>query len=176
MVNNSEEGLTVGKIVETEAYIGPKDAGSHAYKGKRTKRTEIQFNMGGFAYIYQIYGFHFCFNIVTQNKDMPEVVLIRALEPVEGLKLMERRRGINNLKNKNIVNLTNGPGKLCKAMGIDKSHYGLDLCNEELYLSELNCEQSFKICSTPRINIDYAGEAKEYPWRFYIENNEYVSK
>ena len=123
LVHNSQEGTTIGKIVETEAYIGPHDPASHAYKGRRTKRTEVQFGPGGYAYIYQIYGKNFCFCIVTQKVGMPEVVLIRALEPIAGLELMAKRRGFSNLTD--YKELTNGPSKLCQAMGINKSLYGI---------------------------------------------------
>jgi DNA-3-methyladenine glycosylase len=141
LAHNSTEGTVIGKIVETEAYIGPSDPGSHAYKGLRSKRTEVQFGPGGYAYIYQIYGNYFCFNVVTQR-----------------------------------INLANGPAKLCIAMGIDKSLYGVDLCGEKLFIASPNPKADFEIVSTPRINIDYAGEAKSYPWRFVIKNNKFVSR
>jgi len=172
LIHSSQDGETVGKIVETEAYIGPNDKGSHAYNSLRTKRTEIQYGQGGFAYIYQIYGKNFCFNIVTQKMNMPEVVLIRALEPLNGIDLMIKRRKIAL---KDIVNLANGPGKLCSAMGIDKSLYGADLCGDKLYLLKSE-DEGFIICSTPRINIEYALESKKYPWRFLIKNNIFVSR
>ncbi|MCK4734836.1 MAG: DNA-3-methyladenine glycosylase [Methanophagales archaeon] len=176
LAHNSTEGTVIGKIVETEAYIGPSDQGSHAYKGLRSKRTEIQFGPGGYAYIYQIYGNYFCFNVVTQKKGMPEVVLIRAVEPIEDVELMAKRRGFPEITMKNMTNLTNGPAKLCTAMGMDKSLYGVDLCGEKLFIGSPNPKADFEIVSTPRINIDYAGEAKNYPWRFVIKNNKFVSK
>jgi len=176
LVHNSTGGTTIGKIVETEAYIGPSDPGSHAYKGLRSKRTEVQFGPGGYAYIYQIYGIYFCFNVVTQKIGMPEVVLIRAVEPIEGIELMTKRREFLEITAKTITNLTNGPAKLCSAMGIDKSLYGVDLCGEKLFIASPNPEADFEIVSTPRINIDYAGEAKNYPWRFLINNDKFVSK
>jgi len=176
MVHNSTEGTTIGKIVETEAYIGPSDPGSHAYKGLRSKRTEVQFGPGGYAYIYQIYGLYFCFNVVTQRRGMPEVVLIRAVEPIAGLDTMVKKRGFIEITMKSITDLTNGPAKLCIAMGIDKSLYGVDMCGERLFIASPNPKVVFEIVSTPRINIDYAGGAKNYPWRFLIKNNKYVSK
>ena len=176
LVHNSTEGTTIGKIVETEAYIGPYDPGSHAYKGLRSKRTEVQFGPGGYAYIYQIYGNYFCFNVVTQKIGMPEVVLIRAVEPIEGIELMAKRRKVSEITMKNLINLTNGPSKLCTAMGIDKSLYGVDLCGGKLFIASSNPKADFEIVSTPRINIDYAGEAKNYPWRFLIKSNKFVSK
>jgi len=175
LVHNSTEGTTIGKIVETEAYIGPSDPGSHAYKGLRSKRTEVQFGPGGYAYIYQIYGNYFCFNVVTQKIGMPEVVLIRAVEPIKGIELMAKRRKVSEITMKNLINLTNGPSKLCTAMGIDKSLYGVDLCGGKLFIASSNPKADFEIVSTPRINIDYAGEAKNYLWRFLIKNNKFVS-
>lgn len=176
LIHNSPEGITIGKVVETEAYIGPHDPASHAYKGRRTKRTEIQFGRGGYAYIYQIYGNHFCFNVVTQKIGMPEVVLVRALEPIEGIELMAKRRRFFEVTDENIINLANGPAKLCTAMRINKSLYGVDLCGDILFIGSPNQKQEFKIVATPRLNIDYAGEAKHYPWRFLINNNKFVSK
>ena len=176
LIHNSHTGSTIGRIVETEAYIGPNDPGSHAYKGRRTKRTEIQFGPGGYAYIYQIYGNHFCFNVVTQKSEMPEVVLVRALEPIEGIELMAKGRGFTEITDRNLKNLTNGPGKLCCAMDIDKSLYGYDLCRDKLFITYPNPKSKFEIVATPRINIDYAGEAKKYPWRFLINNNKFVSR
>ncbi len=176
LIHNSIEGITVGKIVEVEAYIGPDDPASHAYKGRYTKRTKVQFGPGGYAYIYQIYGKNFCFNVVTQKVGMPEVVLIRALEPIKGLELMAKRRGFFQLTHKTIKELTNGPSKLCQAMGIDKSLYGIDLCGDVLFIAEPNLNRTFEIIATPRINIDYAGNAKHYNWRFLIKNNKFVSK
>lgn len=175
LIHNFLEGTTIGKIVETEAYIGPYDPASHAYKERRTKRTEVQFGPGGYVYLYQIYGKNFCFNVVTQKVGMPEVVLIRALEPIAGFELMAKRRGFSKLTNKNIKELTNGPSKLCQAMGIDRSLYGTDLCEDILFITEPNPKHKFEVIATPRINIEYAGEAKYYHWRFLIKNNKFAS-
>ena len=175
LIHHSPEGTTIGMITETEAYIGPDDPASHAYKGRRTRRTEVQFGPGGYAYIYQIYGKNFCFNVVTQKIGMPEVVLIRALEPIEGIELMAKRRGFSNLTSKSIKELTNGPSKLCQTMGINMSLYGIDLCENVLFIAEPNPKCKFEVIATPRINIDYAGEAKHYHWRFLIKNNKFVS-
>ncbi len=174
-VRNSKEGTSAGIIVEAEAYIGPHDAASHAYRG-RTGRNDVMFGPGGYAYVYFIYGMHYCFNIVTQKAGFPAAVLVRALEPVEGIDLMARRRQIPQINNKAMVNLTNGPAKLCEAMGIDKSLNGADLCGDELYITAPEKPASFNIITTPRINIDYAGEAIEYPWRFLIDGNQFVSR
>ncbi|MBD3190878.1 MAG: DNA-3-methyladenine glycosylase [Candidatus Heimdallarchaeota archaeon] len=175
LVHNSGEGTTIGMIVETEAYIGPEDKAAHSYKGRRTNRTEVMFGPPGQAYVYLIYGIHFCFNIITNEKGKPEAVLIRALEPVKGLDLMRKRRGFSEITKKNKPELTNGPGKLCNAMGIDKSLYGADLTGEKLFLAYPPNRPDFEIASTPRINIDYAEEAIDYPWRFLIKGNHFVS-
>lgn len=178
LVHKSKEGLTVGEIVETEAYIGPHDRASHAYQGKRTPRLEVQYGPAGHAYIYMIHG-KYCFDITTGPVGSPEVVLIRALRPLHGIKLMAKRRGISltkPFKEKELRNLCNGVGKLCEAMGIDKKHHGIDLCGDILFLEEGSEIKPNEIAQTPRIGIDYAGEAKNYPWRFCIINNIYVSK
>jgi len=170
LVHNSSEGKTIGKIVEVEAYIGPNDAASHSYKSLKSKRTEIQFGIGGFAYIYLIYGMYYCFNVVTNIEERPEVVLVRAIEPIEGLELMKMRR-----KTTKLSNLCNGPGKLTIAMGISKEHYGIDLCEDKIYFEEGEEIQQKGIIETPRINIDYAGEAKNFLWRYIIKDNKFVS-
>ncbi|MGI6412109.1 MAG: DNA-3-methyladenine glycosylase [Syntrophomonadaceae bacterium] len=175
IVHNSPEGLTAGRIVEVEAYIGPNDRASHAYKNLRSKRTAIQFGLGGYAYIYQIYGMYYCFNIVTQIENKPEVVLVRAVEPTIGIPMMMKRRRYS--QSNRLKNLTNGPGKLCQALGIDKHLYGQDLCGDVLYLADDGFYASnSEITQTTRINIDYAAEDKDLPWRFYLTGNPYVSK
>ena len=169
LVHESKEGITVGRIVEVEAYLGNEDPAAHSYNN-RSSRTEIQYGEGGYAYIYLIYGMHYCMNIVTNSIDLPEVVLLRALEPIEGIGLMKLRR-----KTDKLANLCSGPGKLCAAMGINKTHYGMDLCGEQLYLKTPEANDSFETVSSKRINIDYAGEAKEYLWRYTIKDNKYMS-
>ncbi|HEX3028498.1 MAG TPA: DNA-3-methyladenine glycosylase [Clostridia bacterium] len=171
LVHETDEGKTVGRIVEVEAYIGPGDAAAHTYKGLRSIRTEVAFGPGGHAYVYMIYGMYYCFNIVTNKKDKPEVVLIRALEPIEGIELMMHRRGTEKIKN-----LCSGPGKLCGAMHIGKKDNAADLCGDSLYLLDSARILESDILATPRINIDYAGEAINYPWRYVIKGNKYVSK
>ncbi len=171
LVHDSAEGTVKGIIVEVEAYIGPNDAAAHTYKGLRSNRTEVAFGPGGFAYVYLIYGMHNCFNIVTNKAEKPEVVLIRALEPVEGISIMIKRRGTDKLKN-----LCSGPGKLCSAMGITRADNGVNLCKDSLYLLDSPRIPEDQIQATPRINIDYAAEAKDYLWRFIIKGNKFVSK
>ena len=169
LVHATAEGVTKGIIVETEAYLGPKDPAAHSYKG-RTARTEIQYGPGGFAYVYFIYGMYCCMNVVVNRSEVPEVVLLRALEPTAGLDLMARRRNTDRKQN-----LCSGPGKLCDAMGIGRDCYGLDLCGDQLYLEETPDFPPFAIETSKRINIDYAGEAKDYLWRFTVEGSPYLS-
>lgn len=165
------------KIVETEAYMGITDRAAHSYGGKRTPRVEVMYGGPGFAYVFIVYGMHYCFNIVTREKGNPQAVLIRAGEPIGGLDFSAKNRfkkTYKQLTKRQVKDLTNGPGKLCKALLIDKSLNGEDLCGDKLYVEEGE-DEKFNIISSKRIGIDYAEEAKEYLWRFYIENNEYVS-
>lgn len=172
LVHETSDGITKGRIVEIEAYKGDIDKAAHSYGRKRTERTEIQFGPGGYAYIYFIYGMHFCMNVVTGAKNSPEAILLRALEPLDGIALMEERR-----KTGRKSSLCNGPGKLCRAMGIDKSCYGLDLCGNRLYVEDDGWEAGpGKVMTTKRINIDYAEEAVDFPWRFILADSPYLSK
>ncbi len=170
LVHSSLDGITSGLIVETEAYKGPEDKAAHSYNNKRTSRTEIMFADGGFAYVYMIYGMYSCFNVTANFAGKPEAVLIRALEPIEGLELMMTRR-----KTRNKINLCNGPGKLCAAMGITRENYGDDLCGEKLFILD-DERRDFCVKTSPRINIDYAEEYKNLLWRYFIDGNIYVSK
>jgi len=170
LVHVTSEATLIGKIVETEAYCGFNDAAAHSYKGLRSNRTEVMFGPGGYAYVYLIYGMYYCFNIVTSSIGNPEAVLIRALEPVSGIDVMKKNR-----KTDNLYNLCSGPGKLCIAMNITKEHNNVDLCGNELYLLDNSKVPEDNIISAPRINIDYAGEAKNYPWRFVIKDSKYLS-
>ena len=169
LVRKHPDGKTVGRIVETEAYVGPRDLACHASRG-RTARTEIMFGAAGHAYVYFIYGMYYCLNIVTEAADHPSAVLIRALEPVDGIELMEARRRTENQRN-----LLSGPGKLCQAFAIDKSLNGADMCGSVIYIEDRG-EPAPKILATPRIGVDYAGKWKDKPWRFLIRGNEFVSK
>lgn len=168
-----------GKIVETEAYIGAIDKASHAYNGKRTERTETLYHQGGVAYVYFIYGMYHCFNVITNEADVAEGVLIRALEPLNELDYISNIRfGIkyNELKKSQIKNLTNGPGKLCLAFSIDKTLNGRDLFNKgELYIEDGD-SKDMEIIESKRIGIDYAEEARDFLWRFYVKDNIFVSK
>jgi DNA-3-methyladenine glycosylase len=169
LVRKHSDGKTIGRIVETEAYVGGKDLACHASRG-RTARTEIMFGPAGHAYVYFIYGMYYCLNLVTEAVDHPSAVLIRALEPVEGIDLMKARRRSEQLRN-----LASGPGKLCQALAIDKFLNGADVCGSVLYVEDRG-EPAPKILATPRIGVDYAGKWKDKPWRFLIRGNEFVSK
>ncbi|MBQ7155737.1 MAG: DNA-3-methyladenine glycosylase [Synergistaceae bacterium] len=170
LVRESEEGIASGIIVETEAYIGPEDKAAHTWKNRRTSRTEVIFGEGGYAYIYLVYGMHYCFNVTANIVGKPECVLVRALEPLDGIELMKTRRRTNR-----VVNLTNGPGKLCCALNITRELYGEDLCGERLYIVEYG-RSDFEVEASPRIGIDYAEEYRAKLWRFCIKDSVYVSK
>lgn len=160
-----------GLIVEAEAYRGPQDRAAHSYGGRRTKRTETMYEIGGTAYVFFVYGMYNQFNVVTNAQDIPHAVLIRALEPAEGIELMRKRR-----QRHGDHNLTNGPGKLCIAMGIDRKLDAADLLGNRVWLEEGVAVRRSSIASGPRIGIDYAEEWIDKPWRFWIRNSPYVSR
>jgi DNA-3-methyladenine glycosylase len=173
LVHNSVHGLTCGRIVETEAYLGPEDQAAHSSGGRRTPRNDVMFQEKGYAYVYFIYGLYYCFNITTGNVfGKPEAVLIRALQPLEGVDLMFMRRP----KIKQIANLANGPSKLCLALDITKKHNRHDLTIPPLYLKDAPPIPDEDIIRKTRIGIDYSGGWKNKPWRFYIKQNKYISK
>ena len=169
LVHVTPEGATKGIIVEVEAYMGHSDAAAHSYKADRSGRTAVQYGLGGFLYLFTVYGMHLCTNIVVNRKEQPEAILIRALEPTDGIELMQQRRNQQNIRA-----LCNGPGKLTQAMGIQKHHYGADLCGGEFYIETLDGPAP-PVAATNRINIDYAGEAIDYLWRFVWRDNPYIS-
>ncbi|MDR1464585.1 MAG: DNA-3-methyladenine glycosylase [Oscillospiraceae bacterium] len=169
----TEEGLTAGRIVETEAYLGPADPAAHSYK-PRSPRTEVLYGPGGFAYVYLIYGMYACLNVACNEPGQPDCVLLRALEPLEGRALMTARRQRPHrpppAKPPTDWALCGGPGKLCQAMAVDRGCYGADLLGDVLFLTEGDAVPPEEIHTSPRINIDYAGAAREFPWRFYVES------
>lgn len=185
IIYDYENEKLMAKIVETEAYMGPTDKAAHSYKNRRTDRNEVMYGYPGFAYVYFIYGMYYCMNVVANCPEVPEAVLIRAAEPVNGLETMAMNRykkRLCELSERDKINLTNGPGKLCMALNITRKDNGEDLCKSKLYIAEEVCDGIRKavkdsdIVSTKRINIDYAEEAADYPWRFYIKGNKYVSR
>lgn len=170
-----------GKIVETEAYIGAIDKASHAYGGKRTNRTETLYAEPGTVYVFSIYGMYYCLNLISEEKDVAAGVLIRGIEPLEGIEKMSQLRYKKNyeeLSSYEKKNFSNGPSKLCMALGIDKRDNCINtISSEELYVEEdfLN-KEAFSIVESKRIGIDYAEEAKDFLWRFYIKDNKFISK
>lgn len=148
----------IGRIVETEAYLGPHDLAAHSARG-RTARTEVMFGPPGFAYVYMIYGVHHCMNVVTREEGHASAVLLRALEPVE-----------------NITSSTKGPGLLCRAMGIDRSMTGHDLLSADLFVAKPPRRARSVVVTRPRIGVHYAGEWAHKPLRYYLQGNPYVSR
>ena len=172
LVVPDDEGTRIcGMIVETEAYLGQIDRAAHSYGGRRTARNEATYNLGGHSYVFFVYGMYYQLNVVCGEVDSPHVVLVRAVEPVEGVEVMRVRRG--EMKDRN---LTSGPGKLCIAFGIDRSFNGEDLLGDWIWLEECRSFAADDIGVGKRIGIDYAGEDVDKPWRFWIKGNGYVSR
>ncbi len=173
LVHRTLAGEAAGRIVEAEAYRGPRDLAAHSARGL-TKRTAAMFGPPGFAYVYLLYGVSWAINLVAAAEGDPHAVLIRALEPVRGIELMARRRG----KPARSRELTNGPGKLAQALAIAGAQYGQDLCDsglcdDALFLEEAGYRPA--IGRSPRINVGYAGSWALKPWRFYERGNRHVS-
>ncbi len=174
LVHESSQGTTTGRIVETEAYQGPEDQAAHSSGGRRTSRNEIMFGKKGHAYVYFIYGLYYCFNITAGNvAGKPEAVLLRALEPIEGKKIMAKRRGAVSEK---LIKLTSGPSRLCMAMDISKAQNKTDITTPPLYVRDAPTIPESDIMEAARVGVDYAGEWKNKPWRFYIKESSFVSK
>jgi DNA-3-methyladenine glycosylase len=172
LVSQFGEVITSGRIVETEAYAGVIDKASHAYGGRRTGRTSVMYRAGGVAYVYLCYGIHYLFNVVTNVTDVPHAILIRAIEPIEGIPVMLARTGKKLADN----TLTRGPGNVSKALGIDTSHTGWSLLSDEIFIAADDfVPRKKEIIATPRIGVDYAGEDAKLPYRFILDGNPYVS-
>lgn len=171
VVSQRNGSRVAGLIVETEAYRGPEDRASHAYGGRRTKRTETMYGIGGTAYVYFVYGMYHQFNVVTNVENTPHAVLVRAVEPVEGLDLMRRRR-----KGRSENELTSGPGRLCIALGIDRRLDQADLLGDQVWLEAGVSIPPRDIARGPRIGIDYAEKWVTKPWRFWLKGNPFVSR
>lgn len=172
LVTNFQQQLTIGRIVETEAYNGVEDRASHAFGGRYTARTKTMYAQGGCAYVYLCYGIHEMFNVVTGSENTPHAILIRAIEPVTGIAIMQQRMG----KNKADYSIGRGPGNVTKALGIHRQHNGQLLTETDLYIAD----DGFKVLPadiviTQRIGVDYAGEDALLPYRFFLKNNPYVS-
>jgi DNA-3-methyladenine glycosylase len=164
--------LTAGRIVETEAYRGEIDRASHAYGGRRTKRTEVMYGEAGTAYVYLCYGIHHLFNVVTNRRDVPHAILVRGVEPLHGTDTMLKRTGKKTADH----SLTRGPGNVSKALGIFTQHTGWSLQSDQLFIAADGFVPRKKdIIITPRIGVDYAGNDAALPYRFILRNNPYVS-
>ena len=172
LVVPADDGRRVsGMIVETEAYLGEIDKAAHSFGGRRTARNEITYAEGGHVYVFFVYGMYHQLNLVAGLQDQPHVVLIRAVEPVEGIEIMRERRG--EMKDKN---LTSGPGKLCIAFGITRELNGADLMGDRIWVEGHRELKKSEIASGPRVGIDYAEEFIDEPWRFWLKGNEFVSR
>lgn len=164
---------TAGIITEVEAYAGQNDKACHANNGLRSKRTEVMYGCGGFSYVYLCYGIHHLFNIVTNTEGNADAILIRAVEPLIGHEAMLHRRGMTSVQKK----LSSGPGTLTKALGINtKSHYGLDLLGDKVWVEDRPLIKEVDINTSARIGVDYAEEDALKPWRFYIRANPWISR
>lgn len=164
---------TSGMIVETEAYRGITDKASHAYNNRRTARTETLYQAGGVGYVYLCYGLHHLFNVVTAGEGNPHAVLIRAVEPVEGIPMMLKRRKMAALA----PALTSGPGKLTQALGITTTLNGCALTKKPIWIEDRGVTFSSKeIIDSPRVGIDYAKEHKHLPWRFQVKKSRWTSR
>lgn len=173
LVREYQGQVIAGRIIETEVYIGATDKACHAYNGKKTPRTKALYEQGGTSYVYFIYGMYNCMNVVAEPKGTAAAVLIRGVELIKGQELAAKLRygkELADLTSYQRKNFSNGPGKLCKAMAITREQNKLDLCGRELYITEpaKGDDTRFKICTSPRIGIDYAEEAKDFLWRYYI--------
>jgi DNA-3-methyladenine glycosylase len=159
-----------GRIVETEAYLGVDDQAAHSFGGRRTPRTEVMYGEPGLSYVYFIYGMYFCLNVVTTAKEIPEAVLIRAIEPLDGVGHMAGASEADPHR------VANGPGKLCRALQITKTHNALDLTfNKVLWIEDDGAISDAQIVEGPRVGIDYAGDAAHWPLRFGIRNHPSLS-
>jgi DNA-3-methyladenine glycosylase len=172
LFTNIDGVMAGGMIVETEAYSWI-ERGCHAYNNRRTSRNDVMYGKGGHAYVYLCYGMHQMFNVVTNVEGTADAVLIRALQPLVGIPEMVLRRGNGAAKN----HLTSGPGKLAKALGIDRSMNGKSLMKNDIWIEDIGCKIAPRnIVASPRIGIDYAGEDASLPWRFSVKDNPWVSR
>ena len=173
IITKLDEQLTSGRIVETEAYVALTDRASHSFGGRRTQRNEHMYAAAATSYVYICYGMHHLFNVVTNKKDVPDAMLIRAVEPMEGVDIMLQRTGKKKLDS----TLTRGPGNVSKALGINKIHSGIVLTGNIIFLADDNWKANHAdaIAASKRIGIDSAGTDALLPYRFYIRGNKYVS-
>lgn len=163
--------FTSGIIVETEAYRGPEDLGSHAYNEKRTARNDMMYSAGGVVYMYICYGIHDMLNIVTGKEGSSHAVLIRAVQPADGIHHMCERRGVQDLKR-----LCKGPGALAKALGLNKLHNGVSLQSDTIWIEDAEDLAAESIVETSRVGLNIQGFYRDIPWRFYIKGNQFISR
>ena len=172
IVTNFNGFITSGRIVETEAYIGLTDKASHSFGGKRTARNEHMYSVAGTAYVYICYGMHQLFNVVSNKKNVPDAVLIRAVEPLSGIDTMLKRTGKPKLDN----SLTKGPGNAAKALGISKTHSGINLIKDEIFIADDGYKFPKSLLGiSRRIGVENSGDAALKPYRFYLKGNNFVS-
>ncbi|WP_270647395.1 DNA-3-methyladenine glycosylase [Paeniclostridium hominis] len=183
LVREYDDKKIITKIVETEAYMGIEDKAAHVFGDRRTERTEPLYQDGGHIYVYLIYGMYHCLNISANIEGIPECVLIRAVEPISEIDEISQNRYskyYKDLSSYQRKNICNGPGKLCKALKIDKNLNFESILGNKLYIIDNvnldNESNQFEIIESKRVNIDYAEEAKDYLWRYYIKDNKHVSK
>ncbi|NEU07087.1 DNA-3-methyladenine glycosylase [Flavihumibacter sp. R14] len=170
---NIDGQLTGGVIVETEAYQGPEDRGSHAYNHRKTPRNEIMFKAGGVVYMYICYGIHDMLNVVTGTDGTSHAVLIRAVDPRVGIETMRERRNLFTEDTR----LCRGPGALAKALGLVKAHNGINLLEDKIWIEDRNeIVNESDIIASARVGMNYDGPYKTIPWRFYMKGNKNVSK
>jgi DNA-3-methyladenine glycosylase len=173
LVHTTPDGVAAARIVETEAYRGPADRAAHSRGGHRSARNEVMYGPPGHAYVYFVYGMHHCVNVVTQTVGVPEAVLLRALEPLDGVELMRLRRRIADGPE---WRLCRGPGALCQALGIDRSHNGVDLTGAVLGVHDAPDIPTRLVARGVRIGVAYAGADAARPWRFAVRGSAAVSK
>ncbi len=172
LVRRYGKHFLAGRIVEVEAYLGGKDPASHAFKGM-TKRNEVMFKAGGHLYVYFTYGMHFCCNVVTEEEGVGHAVLLRAVEPLEGLRHMARRRDIRLVTERDTQNLCSGPAKLCEAFDIGREENGEDLCGDRIWIAEEIGPTKYNVRRSTRVGIT---QGKEHNWRFFLADSPYISR
>jgi DNA-3-methyladenine glycosylase len=170
LVRRTSLGRLAGRIVEVEAYLGYNDPASHAYRG-RTSRNDVMFWKGGHMYVYFTYGMHFCANVVTGKEGTPHAILLRAVEPIDGIRILSHNRGRSR---SDPVNLCNGPAKLCQAFAINRADNGTDLCGKQIWIERREAPPADgQIGISTRVGIT---EGREQQWRFFLKENRYVSR
>lgn len=173
LVHDGPAGITAGRIVEVEAYRGPEDRAAHTAGGRRTARNEVMWGPAGRLYVYFTYGMHHCCNVVTRAAGIPEAVLLRALEPVAGIELMRRRRGLRT--DAPVAALARGPGNVCRAMAIDRDLNGCDLIAGPVRILDASPIRAARVATSARIGVAYAGDHALRPWRFFVRDSPAVS-